>query len=91
MATLTSMNISLPEALRQWVDDRVTAGGYGTASEYLRELIREDQKRRVREQLDQKLIDSLESGPAEEMTAKDWQHIRTTVCDRLAAKKKAPK
>ena len=39
------MNISLPEALKSFVDDRVSAGGYSTSSEYVRELIRKDQDR----------------------------------------------
>ena len=40
------MNISLPEALEDFVDDQVSAGGYSTSSEYVRELIRKDQDRR---------------------------------------------
>ena len=39
------MNISLPEALKSFVDDQVSAGGYSTSSEYVRELIRKDQDR----------------------------------------------
>ena len=36
------MNISLPEALKTFVDDQVSARGYRTSSEYVRELIRRD-------------------------------------------------
>lgn len=39
------MNISLPETLKVFVDERVANAGYGTSSEYLRELIRRDQDR----------------------------------------------
>ncbi len=39
------MNISLPATLKSFVDRRVEAGGYGTSSEYVRELIRKDQDR----------------------------------------------
>lgn len=39
------MNISLPEALKTFVDDQVSQHGYGTSSEYVRELIRRDQDR----------------------------------------------
>ena len=42
---MSTMNISLPEALRDFVDDQVGAGGYGTSSEYVRELIRKDRDR----------------------------------------------
>ena len=37
------MNISLPDQLKNWVESQVTERGYGTGSEYLRELIRRDQ------------------------------------------------
>ena len=39
------MNISLPETLKSFVDDQVSSRGYGTSSEYVRELIRKDQDR----------------------------------------------
>ncbi len=40
-----TMNISLPESLKSFVDEQVTQRGYGTSSEYVRELIRHDQDR----------------------------------------------
>jgi antitoxin ParD1/3/4 len=42
---MTTMNISLPDALKSFVDQRVTSAGYGTSSEYVRELIRRDKDR----------------------------------------------
>lgn len=42
---MTTMNISLPDALKEFVDRQVAGAGYGTASEYVRELIRRDQDR----------------------------------------------
>jgi len=39
------MNISLPEPLKSFVDEQVASRGYGTSSEYVRELIRKDQDR----------------------------------------------
>ncbi len=42
---MTSMNISLPEPLKLFVEEQVSRNGYSTASEYLRELIRERQRR----------------------------------------------
>ena len=43
---MTSLNISLPEPLREWIEAQVKRGRYGNASEYLRDLIRRDQERR---------------------------------------------
>lgn len=40
---MTTMNISLPDALKAFVDQQVNTRGYGTSSEYVRELIRKDQ------------------------------------------------
>ncbi|MDP3135973.1 MAG: type II toxin-antitoxin system ParD family antitoxin [Burkholderiaceae bacterium] len=42
---MSTMNISLPDALKSFVDEQVSQRGYGTSSEYLRELIRKDQDR----------------------------------------------
>lgn len=42
---MSTMNISLPESLKSFVDEQVSERGYGTSSEYVRELIRKDQDR----------------------------------------------
>lgn len=42
---MSTMNISLPDALKAFVDEQVAGRGYGTSSEYVRELIRNDQDR----------------------------------------------
>ncbi len=42
---MTTMNVSLPEVLRTFVDEQVEDGRYGSTSEYVRELIRRDQDR----------------------------------------------
>jgi len=52
---MTSLNISLPEPLKQYVEDQVASGDWGTPSEYVRELIRQDKERRL-SNLEQDLI-----------------------------------
>ena len=42
---MTTMNISLPDSLKDFVDEQVDERGYGTSSEYIRELIRKEQDR----------------------------------------------
>jgi antitoxin ParD1/3/4 len=42
---MSTMNISLPDTLKSFVDEQVNLGSYGTSSEYVRELIRKDQDR----------------------------------------------
>ena len=42
---MTTMNVSLPDSLKTFVDEQVAGRGYSTSSEYVRELIRRDQDR----------------------------------------------
>jgi antitoxin ParD1/3/4 len=60
-ALMTTMNISLPESLKDFVDEQVAGRGYGTSSEYVRELIRHDQDR---QRLRGLLLDGAASAPA---------------------------
>jgi antitoxin ParD1/3/4 len=55
---MSTMNISLPDALKSFVDEQVTKRGYATSSEYVRELIRADQDR---ERLRKLLLDGAAS------------------------------
>ncbi len=57
---MTTMNISLPDTLKSFVDEQVAGHGYGTSSEYVRELIRKDQDR---QRLRQILLDGASSPP----------------------------
>src|SRR6202049_5312164 len=52
---MTSLNISLPEVLKAYVEGQVASGDWGTPSEYIRELIRQDKERRLHS-LEQDLI-----------------------------------
>jgi antitoxin ParD1/3/4 len=49
---METMNISLPDNLKGFVDSRVKTGGYSSVSEYVRDLVREDQKRQTQENLE---------------------------------------
>ncbi len=44
---MATMNVSLPDLLREWVDTQVEGGAYANASDYIRDLIRHDKERRV--------------------------------------------
>jgi antitoxin ParD1/3/4 len=52
---MTSLNISLPEPLKQYVERQVASGDWETPSEYVRELIRQDKERRL-SNLEQELV-----------------------------------
>ena len=55
------LNVTLPEALEAYVNERVAEVGYRSPSDYIRTLIREDQERRTREDLDRLLLEGLDS------------------------------
>ena len=48
---MTTMNISLPDAMKAFVDAQIQERGYGTSSEYIRDLIRSDQTRQAEQRL----------------------------------------
>lgn len=75
---MVTMNISLPDSMKEYVDAQV-ASGYSTASEYVRELIRNAQKQSVREQLEQQLLAGLASGEATPMTDADWDELKQRI------------
>lgn len=59
-----TMNISLPEPLKRFVDQQVRDGGFSSTSDYVRELIRERQRRSAEEHLRNLIAEGLASGPA---------------------------
>lgn len=71
-----TMNISLPEALKKFVDRQVKVQGYAGASDYIRELVREDQRRAAADQLRKAIAEGLASG--EPIVADDayWKRLR---------------
>lgn len=73
----TTMNVSLPEDLKRWVDEQVESGGYGTASEYLRDMLRRARERQLRHRIDAMLIEAVESGANVTLDDRDWTSIRS--------------
>ena len=73
---MSTMNISLPDSLKSFVDDQVTRRGYGTSSEYVRELIRKDQDRLHLRGL---LVAGAESAPAAPADAVYFDGLRKRV------------
>jgi antitoxin ParD1/3/4 len=57
---MTSLNISLPDPLKAYVEDRVSSGDFGTPSEFIRNLIRQDKEQR-RSRLETELLDALQT------------------------------
>ncbi|MEO6280618.1 type II toxin-antitoxin system ParD family antitoxin [Roseateles sp.] len=73
------MNISLPEPMRTFVEKRVSEKGYGSSSEYVRDLIRRDQERETLRAL---LLEGAQSPVAAEMTPAFFAGLRQRVQTR---------
>jgi antitoxin ParD1/3/4 len=80
---MDTMNIALPEALKQFVQGRVAEGGYSSVSEYVRELIRADQKRRVEERIDALLLEGMDSGEPIPVTQEYWDEKKRKLTERF--------
>ena len=86
---MATMNISLPDELKAFVEDEATKRGFGTVSEYMRAIIREQKERQdEHERLDALLLEGLDSGPATPLTQKDWEHIRREGKKLIAERKR---
>jgi len=77
----------LPDRLKDFVDDQVNSGRYSSVSEYVRELIRNDEKRKAHEKLEALLMDGILSGEPTEMTRQDWKEIRQEAVKQFDARK----
>ncbi len=64
MSDMTSMNVSLPEGLKAWVEQRVEDGSYANASDYVRDLIRHDQQS-YKDRLDDDAMAAIREGIAD--------------------------
>jgi antitoxin ParD1/3/4 len=83
---MDTMDFSVPEEFRTFVQNRVAEGGFGSASDYLQQLIEADKIRQARSCLEAELLKGIESGPVEPMTEEDWQSIRDEVRNRIEAR-----
>lgn len=84
---METMNISLPGPMKKFVEDEVAKGGYSTTSEYIRDVLRVEQKRKTQEKLESLLLAGMESGEPVEMTKAEWDKVRQKALARLKSKK----
>ena len=84
--SMASLNISLPQSLKDYVEYQVKDSGYSTPSEYIRELLRQDQKRSAREKLEAMLLEGMNSGEPIEITPEYWENKRQQLIERHSRK-----
>ena len=63
-AAMTTMNISLPDPLKEFVDEEVREGGFASTSDYMRDLVRQRQRAKSAEFLRPLIAEGIASGPA---------------------------
>ena len=70
---MASMNISLPDPMKDWIEPQTSSGRYDNASEYVHDLIRHDQDRASKISVMQKLVDeAFESGVSDKSLDDIW-------------------
>ena len=76
---MASMNISLPDPMKDWVETQTSSGRYDNASEYVRDLIRHDQDRATKISAIQKLVDeAFEGGQSSKSLDDIWAVAKAT-------------
>jgi antitoxin ParD1/3/4 len=76
---MATMNVSLPDAMKSWVEDQVRTGQYSNVSDYVRDLIRQDHEIRDKRDI---LVRALESGESSGVSDRTVDQIWQTVRDR---------
>ena len=79
---MATMNVSLPDPMKDWVEAQADTGRYANASDYVRDLIRRDQDRLAKLAELQRLVDE---GLASGISTRTPEEIRQLGRDRLAA------
>ncbi len=87
MAT-TTMSISLPKALKDYIQKRVAEGDFSNASDYVRQLLREERKSRAEKRLEILLLEGLDSGPPEEVGENDYDDLMREVSGKITQAKR---
>ncbi len=82
------VNISLPDQMKDYIDERLNEGRFSSTSEYFRDLVREDQKRRAQERLEMLLLEGLESGEPIDVSEDYIQQKRAALIKRIEDKAK---
>ena len=87
---MATMNISLPDKMKEWVEEQVATGRYANASDYMRDLVRRDEERAQKiaafqREIDKGIASGISDRPIEEVVAEAKRRGRAAVKARDAA------
>ena len=80
---MATLNISIPDNMRTWIKNQTESGKYTSASDYLRDLVRADQRKK--EELDNMVLEGLESGTALEPDATYWENKKNRLKSKIGS------
>lgn len=80
---MATMNISLPDPLKQFVDEEVREGGFASTSDYMRDLVRQRQREKAGALLRQLIAEGLASGPAQPIEQDYFEGMRERARQRV--------
>ena len=87
---MTTVTISLPESLRDFIEVQVKTKGYGNVSEYFRGLLREAQEREADKRLETLLLESLDDPrPDINITSEFWDGVKKRLVGRVERKRRS--
>lgn len=82
-----NMNLPLPDSLKSWVEEQAALGGYPSPADYVHQLLRKEQKeqnQKLRDEIEQKLLQALDSGDPVDVTPEFWEARRQELMQRMA-------
>lgn len=82
------MTISIPDSVKELVDQEVASGAFPTAADYISALVEADQKRKAQDHFEALILEGLDS-PLSEMTSQDWDDLRAEGLARVRSRSKA--
>lgn len=88
---MTTLTISLPDSLKEFIELEVESKGYGNVSEYVRGLLREAQAKQADARLEALLIEGLTSGEDLPLTADFWSELKQDATKILSRRKQPGK
>jgi len=84
---MTTLTISLPDSLKEFIDIEVQTKGYGNVSEYVRGLLREAQAKEADARLEALLIEGLTAGEDIPLSPEFWSELKQDAAKILARRK----
>ncbi len=85
---MPNVTISIPEPLKEFVDQQMASRGFGNVSEYFRTLLREAQEKERETRLEEMLLEGLNSGEDIPLDDRFWKELRAEALEMIEKRRK---